>query len=156
MSKYKYYSLNNIKKKNATYNVIFGERSNGKTYAVLKEALKLFKDEGKQFAYVRRWQTDIRGRRSQAIFSALEANGEIEKIFNGQYTGVYYYAGRFYLCTYDDNGKNGYVKMDQMYYFKKDNLEYQVIGCVLPDIFNLLIEFLQDSDFPISAITDNL
>ena len=87
MSKYKYYSLNNIKKKNATYNVIFGERSNGKTYAVLKEALKLFKDEGKQFAYVRRWQTDIRGRRSQAIFSALEANGEIEKIFNGQYTG---------------------------------------------------------------------
>ena len=112
MSKYKYYSLNNIKKKNATYNVIFGERSNGKTYAVLKEALKLFKDEGKQFAYVRRWQTDIRGRRSQAIFSALEANGEIEKIFNGQYTGVYYYAGRFYLCTYDDNGKAVYSDTD--------------------------------------------
>ena len=112
MSKYKYYSLNNIKKKNATYNVIFGERSNGKTYAVLKEALKLFKNEGKQFAYVRRWQTDIRGRRSQAIFSALEANGEIEKIFNGQYTGVYYYAGRFYLCTYDDNGKAVYSDTD--------------------------------------------
>lgn len=71
------------------------------------------------------------------------------------------YPGNFPITNNDtitnpDNGKNGYVKMDQMYYFKKDNLEYQVIGCVLPDIFNLLIEFLQDSDFPISAITDNL
>lgn len=71
------------------------------------------------------------------------------------------YPGNFPVSNDDtvtdpDNGKNGYVKMDQMYYFKKENLEYQVIGSVLPDIFNLLIEFLQESDFPISAITDNL
>ena len=31
-----YYSLQKILKKNAVYNVIFGERSNGKTYSVLK------------------------------------------------------------------------------------------------------------------------
>lgn len=30
----KYYRLKNILQKNATYNVMFGERSNGKTYAV--------------------------------------------------------------------------------------------------------------------------
>ena len=30
----KFYSLENIKKTGATYNVIFGERSNGKTYSV--------------------------------------------------------------------------------------------------------------------------
>ena len=30
-----FYSLDNILKKNSIYNVIFGERSNGKTYAVL-------------------------------------------------------------------------------------------------------------------------
>ena len=39
-TKFKYYSLKNIQQKNATYNVIFGERSNGKTYAVLKQALE--------------------------------------------------------------------------------------------------------------------
>ena len=116
MTKYKYYSLNNIKKKNATYNVIFGERSNGKTYAVLKEALKLYKDKGQQFAYVRRWQTDIRGRRAQSIFNAIENDGLIEKIFNGQYTGVYYYSGRYYLCTYDDKGKAIYSDSDILGY----------------------------------------
>ena len=30
-----YYSLDKILSKNAQYNLIFGERSNGKTYAVL-------------------------------------------------------------------------------------------------------------------------
>ena len=38
--KRKYYSLDAIKKKNATYNVIFGERSNGKTYALLQNGVK--------------------------------------------------------------------------------------------------------------------
>ena len=37
--KRKYYSLDVIKKKNATYNVIFGERSNGKTFALLKHSV---------------------------------------------------------------------------------------------------------------------
>ena len=32
----KFYTLDKIKKKKAIYNVIIGERSNGKTYAVLK------------------------------------------------------------------------------------------------------------------------
>lgn len=48
---FKYYSLKNIQRKDATYNVIFGERSNGKTYAVLKQALENYKKDGSQFAY---------------------------------------------------------------------------------------------------------
>ena len=36
----KYYSTTAIDKKNAIYNVIFGERSNGKTYALLLKGLK--------------------------------------------------------------------------------------------------------------------
>ena len=43
VKKFKYYSLKNIQQKDATYNVIFGERSNGKTYAVLKQALENYK-----------------------------------------------------------------------------------------------------------------
>ena len=36
-----YYSTQKIDKKNATYNVIFGERSNGKTYALLLKSIKI-------------------------------------------------------------------------------------------------------------------
>lgn len=112
MAKSKFYSLSKIKKRNATYNVIFGERSNGKTYACLVECLKLYKKEGKQFAYVRRWQADIRGQRARSIFSGVVDNGEISKIFGDEYTGIYYFGGKYYLCSYDENGKAVYSDTD--------------------------------------------
>lgn len=114
--KVKYYELNNIKRKNATYNVIFGERSNGKTYAVLTEVVKNWVKNGSEFAYVRRWQEDIRGRRGQAVFSALADDGSIDQLTNHQYQGIYYYSGRFYLCTYDDKGKPIYGDSDVLGY----------------------------------------
>ena len=115
-TKVKYYSLTNIKRKHATYNVIFGERSNGKTYAVLTEVVKNWVQDGSQFAYVRRWQEDIRGRRAQAVFSALTDDGSIDKLTNHQYQGIYYFSGRFYFCTYDDKGKPVYSDSDVLGY----------------------------------------
>ena len=108
----KYYSLTRIDKKNATYNLIIGERSNGKTYALLMKAIKEYLGNGGQFAYVRRWKEDITGRRGQRLFSALNESGEIERLSKGKFTGVTYWAGRFYLCTYDDKGKAVYNDSD--------------------------------------------
>ena len=76
----KFYSLTAINKKNATYNVIFGERSNGKTYAALKQGVTDYYKNGGQMAYVRRWKEDITGRRASRLFAALCENGEIQKI----------------------------------------------------------------------------
>lgn len=112
MTKFKYYSLKKIQQKKSTYNVIFGERSNGKTYAVLHYVLEKFMKNRDQFAYVRRWKEDVIGRRASSVFNALASDGEIEKLSNGEYTGVYYYSGRFYLCTYDDKGKAIYSDSD--------------------------------------------
>ena len=100
-----YYSTQKIEKKNATYNVIFGERSNGKTYALLLKSIKAYFKNGEQFAYVRRWKEDITGRRAQRLFSGINDNQEISKLSHGKFTGVHYWAGKFYLCTYDENGK---------------------------------------------------
>ena len=108
----KFYSLTAINKKNATYNVIFGERSNGKTYATLKQGIVDYCKNGGQMAYVRRWKEDITGRRASRLFSALCENGEIPKITNDEFTGVHYWAGKWYLCTYDDNGKAIYADQD--------------------------------------------
>lgn len=52
--KQKFYTLDNILKKDCTYNVIFGERSNGKTYSVLLYGLKEWIKNGGQFEIVRR------------------------------------------------------------------------------------------------------
>lgn len=97
----KYYSLKNILNKNAQYNVIFGERSNGKTYSVLKYALLNYVNNGEQLAIVRRWQEDFTGKRGATIFNALVLNDEVSRATGGEWTGVYYYGSRWYLCRYE-------------------------------------------------------
>lgn len=108
----KYYSPSKINKKNATYNVIFGERSNGKTYALLLQSIKEYIKSGSQMAYVRRWKEDITGRRAQRLFEGINANDEVRKLTKGEFEGVHYHAGKWFLCSYDDNGKAIYNDKD--------------------------------------------
>lgn len=103
--KEQYYSLTNILKKKAKYNVIFGERSNGKTYAVLKHGIEQYFETGGQLAIVRRWKEDITGKRASEIFSALIENDEVVKISKGKYTSIIYWGGKYFVCNYDENGK---------------------------------------------------
>lgn len=108
----KYYSLNKINKKNATYNVIFGERSNGKTYATLKQALENYFNDGSQFAYIRRWSVDVQPKRMNNLFNAIIEDGYLEKLSGGKFTAIFFRTGRFYLCTYNDKGKPIYNEED--------------------------------------------
>ena len=112
----KYYTLNKINKKNATYNVIFGERSNGKTYATLKQALENYFDNGSQFAYIRRWSVDVQPKRMNNLFNAIIEDGYLEKLSGGKFTAIFYRTGRFYLCTYNDKGKPIYNEEDVIGY----------------------------------------
>lgn len=100
-----FYNLKRIKQKKAVYNMIIGERSNGKTYAVLKEGLEQYVNNGGQIAIIRRWKEDITGKRASGIFSALINNDEVLRITENEYKGIHYYNGRFYLCNYDESGK---------------------------------------------------
>lgn len=103
--KEKYYSLKNILEYNAYYNVIFGERSNGKTYAVLKYGLENYVKDHKQLAIVRRWREDFTGKRGTSMFENLVENDEISRLTSGKWTGVHYYASKWYLCRWDEDGK---------------------------------------------------
>ena len=109
----KYYSFTKINAKKATYNVVFGERSNGKTYASLKQAVKEYVEQGcSQFVYVRRWKEDITGRRASLLFAGINTNEEVAKLTAGKFAGVHYFASKFYLCNYDENGKPIYSEGD--------------------------------------------
>lgn len=103
MKKQKFYSLDNILSKKAQYNIIFGERSNGKTYAVLEYGLKRYIEKGEQMAIVRRWQDDFVGKRGVVMFDSLVSNNVIFYLTNGEWTSVYYYGGKWYLCKYTEN-----------------------------------------------------
>lgn len=68
----KWYSLDNILKHEAQYYMIFGERSNGKSYAVDKYILDKFFKEGEQFAFVKRYEDDIKTKYMSEVFTPLE------------------------------------------------------------------------------------
>lgn len=101
----KFYSLAPILSKGADYNVIFGERSNGKTYATLLHGIKQYLETGKQMAYIRRWREDLRGKRAESLFANHVANGTIEELTGGKYNEVFYVSGKWFLSTYNPETK---------------------------------------------------
>lgn len=119
----KYYSLKNIISKNAQYNVIFGERSNGKTYAVLKYGLENHIKNGEQLAIVRRWQDDFTGKRGVTMFDSIVSNGEVEKLTGGEWTNIYYYGSRWFLCRYEE-GKRVVNETPFAYGFSLTSMEH--------------------------------
>ena len=122
-----FYSLKNILKKNADYNIIFGERSNGKTYAALEHGLKVFYESGckNQIAYLRRWKEDIRGKRADTLFNGLISSGRVKEITNGEYTEVYYQNGKYYLSNYDTKlQKHVYLETPLAYCFALSEMEH--------------------------------
>lgn len=105
MAKQKFYRLNKILKTNAHYNVIFGERSSGKTFAVLELGIKNFVENGKQLAIVRRWNEDFIGKRGQQMFDALVTAGVVKELTGGEWTNVYYFASKWFLCRYENGDR---------------------------------------------------
>lgn len=101
----KYYSLKNIMSLNALYNVIIGERSNGKTFACLKYAVERYIKYGEQAALIRRWREDFIGKRGSAMFESIESAGIIKKSSKNAWSGVYYYASKWYLYRIDESGE---------------------------------------------------
>ena len=62
LKKKEYYRLDNVLENNAKYNLIFGGRNIGKTYAVKERFINRFFEnpDTNQFAYIRRWEQDLK------------------------------------------------------------------------------------------------
>ena len=107
MAKEKFYTLNNILSHNADYNIIYGERSNGKTTAVLRFALlhHINSDYVSQLAIIRRYEEDFRGIKGQQMFESIIKLGWVEEFTNGEYNSIYYFSQRWYLAKYSKTGE---------------------------------------------------
>ena len=149
-----FYNLQPILAEQAHYNLIIGERSNGKTYSVLLYIVRLFAKCGYQGALLRRMQEDFVGKRGASLFNPLVDNGEIEKATNGEYDNVYYYASRWYFCKYVENEKGVKERIVSdtpfMYAFAISQMEhekgngYPKIKTVVFDEFITRIAYLRD------------
>lgn len=102
-----YYTLTKIKKFKADYNIIVGERSNGKTTSVLLEILDNYvkSDYKEQGAIIRRFEEDYKGKNGAQMFDAIIECGYISQMTNGKYNTVTYYSQRWWLAKYEDGNK---------------------------------------------------
>ena len=66
-----FYDIHNLLATQSTYYIIFGERSNGKTYAVLSECIRDYFQTGAQLAIIRRWSEDFKGKRGAQLFEGI-------------------------------------------------------------------------------------
>ena len=106
MAKEKFYTLDAILAHDADYNMIYGERSNGKTTAVLRYGLEDHIHSGykNQLAIIRRWEEDFKGKNGQQMFENIVHLGWVEELTKKKYNSIYYYSQRWFLCKYDDFG----------------------------------------------------
>ena len=81
--------------------ILFGMRSNGKSYAVKSHALQDAYEHKGTFVYLRRWSEDIKQKEVSSYF--LDA--PVKKITKGEYDGVTAWQGYFYFCNHDEEGK---------------------------------------------------
>lgn len=102
----KYYSLGPILKYKCLYNFIFGERSNGKSYACLLYGLERYLKQGYEIAVIRRYRENFKSKRGASMFNSLVKNekGEnvVKKLTHGEYDRITYYAGRWFLAKWDE------------------------------------------------------
>lgn len=94
-----YYSYINIDKLDATYNLIIGQRSNGKTFGWCKKAIDAYLDEELPSAYIRRYDEQIRPTNLSNLFSPHSEY--IAKMTENRYNSVVYRLHAFYLARYE-------------------------------------------------------
>ena len=124
--KFDYYDIKKILKEypDCYYYVIYGERSNGKTYSSLNLALENYFKKGEQFAYVRRFGEDIRKKQLSNLFSAHIENGVIAKLSNGEWSSVDYTGNKFRLSKMDEDGHVTYSEEPIGFAFDLNAMEH--------------------------------
>lgn len=93
-----HYNLDEIDKLGARFNIIYGERSNGKSYQVKhKKAVEHYLKTGNRFILLRRWKEDI----SNLWIEQYFADVDVEKITNGKYNCIVQYRKVIYFANYN-------------------------------------------------------
>ena len=88
----KYYNLKPLLDCKCNWMILFGMRSNGKSYAVKKYALEDAYNNGVLFVYLRRWSEDIKAKEVNTYFD----DAPVKDITGGEWEGVTAWQGFFY------------------------------------------------------------
>lgn len=133
MKKSIYWNILKILGLHCDYNLVIGQRGNGKTYGCLKYFLEFYKKTKKRFCYIRRWDEDIKAYRMEQLFAPFR--NLIDELFGEEYS-IQYRNHKFYLVN--GNGTKvdtiGYVLSLSSSHHTK-SIAYTNVGNILYDEF---------------------
>ena len=96
-----YYTIDRIMQHKCTYNILLGQRSNGKSYSVKKECVKeAFLGMG-DLIYLRRWKLELKQEDVIDYFRDCPT----EEITGGEFNHIDVYRGRIYLANINEAGE---------------------------------------------------
>ena len=155
-AKKKYWTHDNLFKKNPNFSIalVFGQKSNGKSYDIKKLALQDFLEGKGQMIYMRRYDMDIKTKDVESYFN----DAPIAELTHDEYNGVVVKSRYMYLAKYEDGEKvkegpcfgravyvAGYEHNASQNFGKVGNVvfeEVMTVGAYYPDEANLLLKFL--------------
>ncbi len=125
------------------YIIVYGERSNGKTFGALLCAIIRYFLYGELFAYVRRWDEDFRPKAISRLFGGLEKLGVIEYLSGGEWSHIVHRSRMFYLAKYDDDGNEIISETPFGFGFALTQMEHDKGGNYPPNVTTIIFdEFL--------------
>ena len=108
-----YYDRTEIDETGATYRMIIGQRSNGKSFSILKTMIENYLTKGERSAYIRRYEEEIRPKNIQLLFSQEILLNLIKELSGGKYNSTFYRSNCFYMAYYDEE-ENAFTSRDQV------------------------------------------
>lgn len=131
-----HYNLDNIEKENADFNLIWGEKGNGKSYQVKhKRGVLKYIKTGKRFILLRRWKDEITTEKVEHYF----ADVDVAKITDGRYNCITTYRKTIYFSNYDVETTKT-TRGEKIGYVMALSQEQNYSGCSYLDVEDIIFE----------------
>ena len=131
-----HYNMDNIEAEDADFNLIWGEKGNGKSYQVKhKRAIIKYLKTGIRFIYLRRWKEEISTEKVEQYF----ADVDVFKLTNGRYNCITMFKKQLYFSNYDPEEvktKRG----EKIGYVMALSTEQNYSGCSYLDVEDIIFE----------------
>lgn len=147
-----HYNIENIEKEDADFNLIWGEKGNGKSYQVKhKRGIIKYLETGSRFILLRRWKDEVTTEKVEHYF----ADVDVLKLTKGEYNCISTYRKSIYLSNYDlDQCKT--IRGEKIGYVMALSQEQNYSGCSFLDVEDIIFEEFMSRNEYISHESDRL
>lgn len=140
--KIEYWKIDELRKTGADYNIAYGGRSDGKSFAVKHLCIEDFVTKGEKFIYLRRWDREI----TQASVESYFKDVKLKEYFGERALRITSWAGKLYVKLKGE-GEAAKEQSMQIGYVCSLSANAHYTGMLFPDVSNILFEEIVSRDY---------